>query len=465
MWIAGGSRCKGTRKAIVNTEDRHIPLILASSSPSRRRLLVQAGIDPIIRPSKVDEPAVLAERARKLGCRLEDLDVRERVSVLAEAKASAVQATMDAVKDAERRSRGDLVTFRPLSQGDSDASSRDSMSQVIGAWGGMLGAGRGPLLLGCDSLFSVDGAVMGKPHQPERALERLMVMRGRTGTLVTGHCLIDLATGRRARAVSSAQVTFGDYDRASMQAYVATGEPLEVAGSFTLEGLGSAFIQGIQGDPSGVMGLSMPTLRALAQELGVSWPDLWAQRVQPERQQADGSTHGPEGLVAPVENVHQPGDGWVNCACGKRHWGLNGAAGVLLARRDARTGAPISVLLQHRARWSAEGGTWGVPGGAISDGENPLEGGLRESYEEANIRPEDIQVVGSYLEDHGPWGYTTILAFERPGHQVEPRMNDDESIALEWVDLDKVADLPLLKAFGQDWPHFLQRLKALAAEG
>ena len=449
----------------MNTEDRHIPLILASSSPSRRRLLVQAGIDPIIRPSKVDEPAVLAERARKLGCRLDDLDVRERVSVLAEAKASAVQATMDAVKDAERRSRGDLVTFRPLSQGDSGASSRDPMSRVIGAWGGMLGAGRGPLLLGCDSLFSMDGAVMGKPHQPERALERLMAMRGQTGTLVTGHCLIDLATGRRARAVSSAQVTFGDYDRAVMQAYVATGEPLEVAGSFTLEGLGSAFIQGIRGDPSGVMGLSMPTLRALAQELGVSWPDLWAERVMPKRQQTARSTRGPEGLVAPVENVHQPGDGWVDCACGKRHWGLNGAAGVLLARRDARTGAPVSVLLQHRARWSAEGGTWGVPGGAISDGENPLEGGLRESYEEANIRPEDIQVVGSYLEDHGPWGYTTILAFERPGHHVDPHMNDDESIALEWVDMDKVADLPLLKAFGRDWPHFRQRLEALAAEG
>ena len=449
----------------MNTEDRHIPLILASSSPSRRRLLVQAGIDPIIRPSKVDEPAVLAERARKLGCRLDDLDVRERVSVLAEAKASAVQATLDAVKDAERRSRGDLVTFRPLSQGDSGASSRDSMSQVIGAWGGMIGAGRGPLLLGCDSLFSMDGVVMGKPHKPERAMERLIAMRGQTGTLVTGHCLIDLATGRKVRAVSSAQVTFGDYDRASMQAYVATGEPLEVAGSFTLEGLGSAFIQGIEGDPSGVMGLSMPTLRALAQELGISWPELWAERVMPKRQQTARSTRGPEGMVAPVENVHQPGDGWVDCACGKRHWGLNGAAGVLLARRDAYTGVPVSVLLQHRARWSAEGGTWGVPGGAISDGENPLEGGLRESYEEANIRPEDIQVVGSYLEDHGPWGYTTILAFERPGHQVDPRMNDDESIALEWVGLDKVADLPLLKAFGQDWPHFRQRLEVLAAEG
>ena len=449
----------------MNTEDRHIPLILASSSPSRHRLLSQAGIDPIIRPSRVNEPAVLAERARKLGCHLEDLDARERVSVLAEAKASSVQATMDAVKDAERRSRGDLVTFKPLSQDDSSASTRDPMSQVIGTWGGMIGAGRGPLLLGCDSLFCVDGTVMGKPHKPERAMERLMSIRGRTGTLVTGHCLIDLATGRRVRAVSSAQVTFGDYDQSSMQAYVATGEPLEVAGAFTLEGLGSAFIQSIEGDPSGVMGLSMPTLRALAQELGVSWADLWAERVLPERRRVDGSLQGPEGLVAPEENVHQPGDGWVDCACGKRHWGLNGAAGVLLARRDARTGAPVSVLLQHRARWSAEGGTWGVPGGAISDGENPLEGGLRESYEEANIRPEDIQVVGSYLEDHGPWGYTTILAFERPGHHVDPHMNDDESIALEWVDMNKVAELPLLKAFGQDWPHFRQRLEALAAEG
>ena len=106
--------------------------------------------------------------------------------------------------------------------------------------------------------------------------------------------------------------------------------------------------------------------------------------------------------MPPKENVHQPGDGWIDCACGRKHWGLNGASGVLLARRDPKSGEVTSVVMQHRAAWSAEGGTWGIPGGATADGESPIEGALRESYEEANITPEDIEVVGSYREDHGP---------------------------------------------------------------
>ena len=74
----------------------------------------------------------------------------------------------------------------------------------------------------------------------------------------------------------------------------------------------------------------------------------------------------------------------------------------------------------------------GIPGGATADGESPIEGALRESYEEANITPEDIDVVGSYCEDHGPWSYTTVFAFERPGHRVDPKANDDESMEIEW---------------------------------
>ncbi len=101
--------------------------------------------------------------------------------------------------------------------------------------------------------------------------------------------------------------------------------------------------------------------------------------------------------LPPKENVHQPGDGWVDCACGRKHWGTNGAAGVLLARRDQETGEVTHIVMQHRATWSAEGGTWGIPGGAIADGESPIEGALREAYEEANITPADIEVVGCCL--------------------------------------------------------------------
>ena len=161
--------------------------------------------------------------------------------------------------------------------------------------------------------------------------------------------------------------------------------------------------------------------------------------------------------------MHQPGDGWIDCACGRKHWGLNGASGVLLARRDPKSGEVTSVVMQHRAAWSAEGGTWGIPGGATANGESPIEGALRESYEEANITPEDIEVVGSYREDHGPWAYTTVFAFEKPGHRVVPRANDDESMEIEWVPIDEVPDRKLLTAMRTDWPRFAERLHALAA--
>ena len=88
---------------------------------------------------------------------------------------------------------------------------------------------------------------------------------------------------------------------------------------------------------------------------------------------------------------------------------------------------------------------------------------LRESYEEANITPEDIEVVGSYREDHGPWAYTTVFAFEKPGHRVVPRANDDESMEIEWVPIDEVRVRKLLTVMRTDWPRFAERLHALAA--
>ena len=118
--------------------------------------------------------------------------------------------------------------------------------------------------------------------------------------------------------------------------------------------------------------------------------------------------------------------------------------------------------MQHRAVWSAEGGTWGIPGGATADGESPIEGALRESYEEANITPEDSDVVGSYCEDHGPWAYTTVFAFEKPGHRVEPKANDDESMEIEWVPIEEVPNRKLLTAMRTDWPNFAARLAQMA---
>lgn len=118
--------------------------------------------------------------------------------------------------------------------------------------------------------------------------------------------------------------------------------------------------------------------------------------------------------------------------------------------------------MQHRALWSAEGGTWGIPGGAISDGETAIEGALRESFEEANITSQDIDVVGAYCENHGNWRYTTVFAFEKPGHSVNPCAHDDESMEIKWVPIDDVPKLKLLTAMRTDWPSFRARLDSLA---
>lgn len=505
-----------------------IPLILASKSVPRRNVLNSAGVCPTIRVSHVDEPAALERAAREAGVAVADLSVDQRVMILAEAKAQAVHQAYQDVAATAAAASGVRVTGYPLRSpevaeateatstgaaagGDASKNAEDSavsagpqidysnasvattrdfsgvnvptetepINVISGGQGGLSHSEVGPLILGCDSMFLMNGECYGKPHSVEVARERLRAMRGGVGELWTGHCLIDFATGRVARGASHAKVHFCEYTDDDIERYIATGEPLEVAGSFTLEGFGGAFIDGIEGDPHGIIGLSLPLARRLCAELGIAWTDLWnvgrgvkepedkasgVAHAEPAQQNGLGGTPKNAVIIPPKENVHQPGDGWIECACGRKHWGTNGASGILLARRDETSGEVTHVVMQHRAMWSAEGGTWGIPGGATADGENPIEGALRESYEEANITPEDIDVVGAYREDHGPWAYTTVFAFEKPGHCVTPKANDDESMEIEWVPIDDVPNRKLLTAMRTDWPNFAARLRELAAQ-
>ena len=133
----------------------------------------------------------------------------------------------------------------------------------------------GALVLGCDSVLELDGKPLGKPHDPEEATQRWREMRGRSGVLVSGHALIDTATGRQVSQTAATTVHFADVSDEEIAAYVATGEPLHVAGAFTIDGLGGAFITGIEGDHHNVVGLSLPLLRDLLSRLGHAWPDLW----------------------------------------------------------------------------------------------------------------------------------------------------------------------------------------------
>jgi septum formation protein len=195
-------------------------LVLASASPARLGLLKQAGLDPRVVVSGVDEEAVTAPTPRELA------------RLLAEAKARAV------------------------------------------ATGGMLDGGE--LVIGCDSVLELDGAALGKPADATEATARWQAMRGRSGVLQTGHCVIDTADGRHTSATASTTVRFGTPDDAEIAAYVASGEPLHVAGAFTLDGRSAPFIDGIDGDPGNVIGLSLPLLRTLLAELDVRITDLWA---------------------------------------------------------------------------------------------------------------------------------------------------------------------------------------------
>ena len=139
------------------------------------------------------------------------------------------------------------------------------------------------------------------------------------------------------------------------------------------------------------------------------------------------------------------GDGWVTCEFGHRHWGRYGAAGLLLIAPDG------AALLQHRAEWSHQGGTWGVPGGARSSAEPATAAALREAEEEAAVRPSDVTLTHTWVDDHRTWSYTTVVG--HASHRVPARPSDPESKEIRWVRIDEVAELPLHPGFAAAWAH------------
>jgi septum formation protein len=200
-------------------------LVLASASPARLQLLKSAGIpaDPIV--SGVDESAVQVDRPDTLS------------GTLARLKAEAVAARL---------------------RKQATATSAEHV-----------------LVLGCDSVLAFDGQVFGKPTGPDDAVRRWRSMRGRSGVLHTGHCLIDTGTGRSAAEGAATTVHFAELTDGEIAAYVATGEPLRVAGAFTIDGFGGPFVDRIEGDPGTVIGLSLPLLRRLMSELGMEITSFW----------------------------------------------------------------------------------------------------------------------------------------------------------------------------------------------
>ncbi|UUL75971.1 Maf family nucleotide pyrophosphatase [Pseudarthrobacter sp. Fe7] len=211
-------------------------LILASQSPARTKLLAEAGIRHTVLVSDVDEAAV----QERYGV----TDPHDTALLLARAKAEAVAALPEA---------------------------------------------EGALVLGCDSVFEFDGEAHGKPYTADVARERMLRMSGSAGVLHTGHWLVDCrdtdddgAAGRGSGAtlgsVASAEVSFLEMEPAEIDAYIATGEPLHCAGSFTIDGLGGAFIRKVDGDPHAVVGLSVSTLRGLLAAANVRITDLWPRR-------------------------------------------------------------------------------------------------------------------------------------------------------------------------------------------
>ena len=210
-------------------------LYLASTSPARLQTLRSAGIEPIAIAPDLDETAAVEAAEAASG----PLAAADMVQLLARAKAEAI------------------VGREP------DGAPIDG------------------LILGGDSAFLTGGAIHGKPHRPEVAKARWLAQNGSHGDLWSGHWLIDHRGGRARGAVGRADVAtvrFAALDEVEIDAYIAPGEPLLVAGAFTIDSLGGPFIRRVEGDPSTVVGLSLSTLRDLVRELGVDWPSLWNRR-------------------------------------------------------------------------------------------------------------------------------------------------------------------------------------------
>lgn len=146
------------------------------------------------------------------------------------------------------------------------------------------------------------------------------------------------------------------------------------------------------------------------------------------------------------------GDGWVECGCGNKHWGLNGAAGIMIVRGH-------EILLQHRAPWVHNGDTWGIPGGARDSHETTIEGAFREAIEETGIDTDLLTPLHTFTDDHGDWKYETVIAQAAAGlvaHEV-----NDESHEVRWVDIEKVDELPLHPSFAKSWPELKALLQSL----
>jgi len=216
-----------------------VPLVLGSASPARLETLQRAGVRPYVLVSAVDEGNVMTEAATHFG----ELEPQDIALVLARAKCEAVANLLD---------------------GDSCPD----------------GAPAGALVLGCDSVLELDGRLHGKPADEADATMRWKAMRGRSGVLHTGHWLIDDrddsdgGTGATIGAVASTTVHFAAISDEEIAAYIATTEPLQVAGAFTIDGLGGAFITGIEGDHHNVVGVSLPLLREMLADVNLSWFDL-----------------------------------------------------------------------------------------------------------------------------------------------------------------------------------------------
>ncbi|MFF3569394.1 Maf family protein [Nocardia jiangxiensis] len=211
--------------------------VLGSASPARLQVLRSAGLDPMVRVSHVDEDAVAA--ALPAGTAPEGV-----VCALARAKAEAVAAALI-------------------------AENADVVADCV--------------VVGCDSMLLVDGELQGKPLTPEVALRRWAVMAGRSADLLTGHCVLRV---RQAQIVAEAAdctgttVHFAAPAAAELDAYIATGEPLQVAGAFTLDGRGGWFVDRIDGDPSSVIGIGLPLVRRLLGDVGVAVTQLWVDGAQ-----------------------------------------------------------------------------------------------------------------------------------------------------------------------------------------
>jgi septum formation protein len=199
-----------------------LPFVLASASPARRQLLQVAGLSPQVQPSDFDESLVTTT------------DPHDLVTILSRSKAEAV---------AKQR----------------------AAAQAPAA-----------LILGCDSVLHFGGEIYGKPGHPQAAVERWQQMRGQTGALLTGHALLDTERQQLLVRVQTTQVQFANVSDAEIAAYVATGEPLQCAGAFALDGRGGLFVEAIQGCHSNVIGLSLPLLRQMLLDLGYSLSDFWS---------------------------------------------------------------------------------------------------------------------------------------------------------------------------------------------